>query len=176
MKLIHRPISILLFFGLALLLAACSTQARDIQEPAQAPVENQENQTGGSKNGESAQASYPNSWVEEVPRIDEQGAVGIEIIPLNPNNPGETLDFQVAMNTHSVDLSMDLAALAKLETDSGYSVQATLWDAPRGGHHLKGILSFPATVDGTPIMDGVSKMTITLVNIDAPERVFTWDR
>jgi hypothetical protein len=122
------------------------------------------------------QISSQELWIEESPRIDEQGAVVVEIVPLNPNNPGQTLDFQVALNTHSVDLGMDLAALATLETDTGHIVQATLWDAPRGGHHVSGTLSFPAGIDEVPLLENVSKMTIRLVDVDSPERIFSWER
>lgn len=123
-----------------------------------------------------AQESNKRLWVEEVPRIDEQGAVEIVITPLNLNDPWQTLDFQVAMNTHSVDLSMDLATLATLETDTGLVVEAMLWDAPRGGHHLQGTLSFPVSVDGITVLDGVETLTLTLVNVDVPERNFVWER
>jgi hypothetical protein len=115
-------------------------------------------------------------WVEEVPRSDEQGAVSVVIMPLNLNNAWETIDFQVNMNTHSVDLSMDLTVLTTLTTDTGYSVQATLWDAPAGGHHVSGRLSFPATVEDNPILDGVERITLTVEDVDAPERVFVWER
>lgn len=115
-------------------------------------------------------------WVEEVPRSDEHGAVSVVIMPLNLNNAWETIDFQVNMNTHSVDLSMDLAALTTLTTDTGYSVQAILWDAPVGGHHVSGKLSFPATADNNPILDGVERITLTVKDVDAPERIFIWER
>jgi hypothetical protein len=45
----------------------------------------------------------------ELTRLDEQGMVTVEVTPLNLGMPGETLVFEVSMNTHSVDLSMDLA-------------------------------------------------------------------
>jgi hypothetical protein len=115
-------------------------------------------------------------WVEQVPRVDEQGAVTVEIVPLNLNNYGHTLDFLVSLNTHSVDLSMDLSELAILTTDTGHKVPALSWDAPSGGHHVRGTLSFPATVDATPVLDGVAQFSLTLVDVDAPERTFTWSR
>jgi hypothetical protein len=79
------------------------------------------------------------------------------------------------MDTHSIDLSMDLAALATLTTDNGQSVQATVWDAPLGGHHVSGTLSFPASVEGKAILDGASRPTLIIKDVDASERVFTWD-
>jgi len=57
--------------------------------------------------------------VEGITRTDQQGAVVVEVTPLDLDQPGQTLDFQVSMNTHSVDLSMDLGALATLATDTG---------------------------------------------------------
>jgi hypothetical protein len=69
---------------------------------------------------------------------------------------------------------MDLATLSTLTTDTGLSVQATTWDAPRGGHHVQGKLIFPATQDGKSILEGTSKLTLTITNVDAPTRVFEW--
>ena len=107
-------------------------------------------------------------------RTDGQGAIIFEVTPLNLNAPADTLEFNIALTTHSIDLSMDLATLATLTTDTGLTVQATLWDAPRGGHHVAGKLIFPSTVDGKPFLDGATKLTLTIVNVDAPSRVFEW--
>lgn len=112
---------------------------------------------------------------DDLTRTDPQGAVTVEVTPLNLDNPSEQLEFDVVMDTHSVDLNMDLATLATLTTDTGITVQATLWDAPRGGHHVTGKLIFPATNDGMAILDGASKLTLTIVNVDAPSRAFEWD-
>jgi hypothetical protein len=107
--------------------------------------------------------------------MDEQGAVAVEVTPVNLTNPGESLEFEVGLNTHSVDLSMDLASLATLTTDTGKTVQASQWDAPSGGHHVSGKLIFPASVDGKSILEGAKKLTLTIKDLDAPERVFSWD-
>ncbi len=115
-------------------------------------------------------------WVEEVPRLDDQGAVSVVITPINLNRAWETIDFQVKMDTHSVDLSMDLANLAMLSTDTGFTVQATRWDAPGGGHHVSGMLSFPVDDEGISILEDARKITLTLKEIDAPERIFIWER
>ena len=82
---------------------------------------------------------------------DGQGAVTVIVTPLDLNSSQDTLRFEVALETHSIDLSMDLATLATLSTDTGESVNASMWDAPRGGHHVSGTLSFPANVDGKPV-------------------------
>ncbi len=46
---------------------------------------------------------------------------------------------------------------------------------PTGGHHVSGTLSFPASVEGKPVLDGATKLTLTIKSVDAPERVFIWD-
>jgi len=118
---------------------------------------------------------FPNSNGNgEFTQIDEQGQVVFEVTPLNLGTPADTLNFDVAMNTHSVDLSMDLAALSTLSTDNGVIVQASKWDAIPGGHHVEGTLIFPSVQDGTSILDGASKLTLTIVDVDAPARVFEW--
>jgi hypothetical protein len=119
---------------------------------------------------------FPNvNGNSELARLDEQGAVIFEVTPLNLGTPADTLDFDVAMNTHSVDLSMDLATLSTLSTDIGVTVQASKWDATPGGHHVEGTLIFPSEKDGKPILDGASKLTLTIVNVDAPARIFEWE-
>lgn len=107
-------------------------------------------------------------------QTDEQGAVVFSVTPLNLDTPVETLDFEVTMNTHSVDVSWDLAALATLSTDTGVEVQATSW--PIGsGHHYGGTLSFPAmTPDGASVLDGVAVLTLVIRGTDVEEREFVW--
>lgn len=119
---------------------------------------------------------FPNAGGNsELARLDEQGAVVFEVTPLNLGAPTDTLEFDVAMNTHSVDLSMDLAALATLSTDTGVTIQASKWDAIPGGHHVSGTLIFPSAKDGKSIFEGASKLTLTIVNVDAPSRLFEWE-
>ena len=108
-------------------------------------------------------------------QVDEQGAVTVSVTPLNLSNHDETLDFEIAMNTHSVDLGMDLSALATLQTDTGLVVPALSWEASTsGGHHVSGQLHFPANPDGRHLLDGANTLTLNIQNVDAPERVFTW--
>jgi len=107
--------------------------------------------------------------------IDSQGAVTVEITPLNLDQPGDTLKFDVAMNTHMVDLSMDLAKLTTLTTDTGLTLQPTVWDAPKGGHHVEGTLAFPATQSGKAILDSAKQLTLTMTGVDNVTRTFTWN-
>ena len=153
----------LALFSLGLFLAGCGTIQTLAPAAAAAPeTEIVVQETAGL-------------WAEQTPLMDEQGAVTVGITPLNLESPGETLDFEVSLETHSVELSMDLAGLATLTT-KGQTVQALKWDAPLGGHHVSGILSFPAAADGVAVLEGASSFTITIVDVDAPVRVFTWKR
>jgi hypothetical protein len=93
----------------------------------------------------------------ELTRLDEQGAVIVEVTPLNLDTLSDNLEFDVAMNTHSVDLSMDLAAISVLTTDTGVTIQAVKWDATPGGHHVEGKLIFPLRTMG--ICSGRCKQT-----------------
>ena len=143
----------------ALILAACSTASPTDQTlPQSAPA--------------STEPSSPSG--DPVTRTDQQGAVTVEATPINLDTSADVLEFEVVMDTHSVDLSMDLATLATLTTDTGITLQATTWDAPRGGHHVEGKLVFPAMKDGKSILEGADKLTLTITNVDAPARVFEW--
>ncbi len=171
MKICHRWFIRFALGGVAVLLTACGSQSSIQPESAAAAPA-----STVASSAQQAPATYPDLWVEDVPRVDDQGAVVVEIVPLNLNSPGGTLDFSVALNTHSVDLSMDLAALATLTTDTGHTVEAVAWDAQRGGHHVRGVLSFPSGIDGEPLLKEASRITITVLNLDVPERVFVWER
>lgn len=169
----HYLVPVLL--SLSFVLAACSattppTSAAPPPVPAAAIVPTQMADPAAPSN------LFPNTgYGNELTRLDSQGAVIVEITPLNLDAPGNTLEFEVALNTHSLDLSMDLATLATLKTDTGITAEAIAWDAPRGGHHVSGRLIFPAVKDGRPVLDGAGQLTLTLLDVDAPSRVFEWD-
>ena len=112
---------------------------------------------------------------DDLTRTEIQGEVTLKVTPLNLDNPSDTLKFEVILDTHTVELDMDLAALATLTTDTGLTLQPTLWDAPKGGHHAEGTLAFPATLDGKSILDGVKQLTLTISDIDNATSTFTWD-
>ena len=111
----------------------------------------------------------------ELAREDSQGAVTITVTPLNLDNPGDTLDFAVVLDTHSVELDMDLSTLAALTTDTGRTALPVAWTGPSGGHHVEGTLSFPVSVEGSSLLDGASTLTLVIREVDAPERIFEWE-
>jgi hypothetical protein len=101
--------------------------------------------------------------------------VEFAVTPLNLPSPGETLDFDISLNTHSVDLSWNLAAQSVLTTDTGLEARGLSWPVG-GGHHYEGTLTFPAkAADGKPLLDGVTKLTLTIRDADAASRMFEWE-
>jgi hypothetical protein len=86
--------------------------------------------------------------------------------------------FTVEMDTHAVDLdSYDLRQLAVLRTDQGLSIQPAQWNAPAGGHHRTGTLTFPATTaSGMPVIGPNTHMLELIIrNVSGiPERSFRW--
>jgi hypothetical protein len=145
---------------LSLVLSACSASSTPPQ-------------TDPQPDAVSTDSSSPSN--DSAMRIDQQGAIIVEITPLNLDSPTDIFEFNVVMTTHSIDLIMDLATLATLTTDTGVSVDAVVWDAPLGGHHVEGKLIFPTTKDGKPILEGATKLILTIVDVDAPSRIFEWD-
>lgn len=87
----------------------------------------------------------------------------------------DSLTFNVAMNTHSVDLDQyDLGKLAVLRDDTGNEYHSSSWDSALGGHHRRGTLAFP-------LPDSLSQGTAKYVELvirdvaDIEERVLKWE-
>lgn len=136
----------------------------------------------------SAAQSAPNNGSSEgrvkagangLKRSSQGGNVTIDITWENPSEAGNSsVRFDVAMNTHSVDLDgYDLGELAVLRNDQGVEAMPDKWDAPLGGHHRKGELVFSKGKNGQPII-GPGTKAIELLIRDVggvKERSFRWD-
>lgn len=173
----RAPFLFLLTIGLVLGGCSSATLAASTQ-PAVEPTAIPPTQLpAASTQISAAQPAQPTAAraIQLAELSDNQGAVTVFVKPLDLSSSQDKLSFEVALDTHSIDLSMDLAALATLATDTSQSVQAIVWDAPLGGHHVSGTLSFPASLEGKPILDGASRLTLVIKDVDAPERVFAWD-
>jgi hypothetical protein len=130
-------------------------------------------EASGTADSETTSQTEPSA--ADLARSDAQGAVEFVVTPLNLAAAGATLDFDVSMNTHSVDLGWDLAAQSVLVTDTGLEVTGQSW--PIGsGHHYQGTLTFPSTTSGgEALLDGVTALTLTIRDTDVAARVFTWE-
>jgi len=162
-----------------LILAACTdvqSAAAPIQAPAVAATQSAVAPTQ-APTATQAKLAAP-APAGNLTQSAEAGAVTVEITPLNlADAKAATLDFQVVMNTHSVDLGIDLAKLAVLRAGDD-EIAAQAWQAlAGGGHHVQGTLRFPrVTATGKPILDGAADITVVIRNLaDVPEREFTWD-
>ncbi|RJP50622.1 MAG: hypothetical protein C4557_09365 [Anaerolineaceae bacterium] len=153
---------------LALILSACSATKTLRQAQDDAPPQSDIEPDPASTN-----ESTPN--LDSATRTDAQGAIIFEVTPPDYTVSADTLAFDIVLTTHSIDLSMDLATVSTLSTDTGITVPSALWDAPRGGHHVEGKLIFPAMVDEKPILEGATKLILTIIDVDAPSRVFEWE-
>lgn len=103
------------------------------------------------------------------PQTDSQGIVSVTVTPLQLAATASEWKFSVVLDTHSGSLDQDMLASAVLVDGSDKVYRPTNWDgAPPGGHHREGVLSF---------MPGVSvpkKVQLKVLNIEVPERNFTW--
>jgi len=96
--------------------------------------------------------------------------VTFAIKPIDLGSGASTLDFDVSMNTHSVELNFDLKQLAVLKTDTSAGVKPSAYQVG-SGHHVESKLSFPADKIG-----GARMLTLILKNVSGvAERTFTWN-
>jgi hypothetical protein len=159
-----RRLKLLLLPLLALVVVACT------QSPP-AAVERGGDVPGdpsiGSAAGSDADAS-------RATQVSDEGNVRIEVTWSN----SEQLVFLVTMDTHSVELdSYDLRDLARLRTGSDAEIVPSGWDAPKGGHHRSGTLTFPTTdAAGNPVLgEGPHVLEIVIRDVaEVPERSFRW--
>jgi hypothetical protein len=119
---------------------------------------------------ETAQAQSVASPLFTAQSNNEQ-SVTVEVTPLNLPKGGSTLDFEVAFDTHSVDLSFDPAAISVLRDGAGREYPAVAWEgAASGGHHRSGVLRFNVPDDTTGFVE------VILHDVaGVPERVFHWN-
>lgn len=164
--------STMLVMGVSALLSACAAPVTPSSAPTSPNTENAPPETTPVLK----QSPATDDVVQpDLIRTDLQGIVEVAVRPVSLSGSSQTLEFEISMNTHSVDLSMDLATLATLTTDTSKTVTPVTWDAPRGGHHVYGMLSFPAQIDGIGLLDGAKRLTLTIRDVDVPERVFVWE-
>jgi len=96
--------------------------------------------------------------------------VTVKVKPLELSPGAKAWAFTVVLETHTQELTDDLAQVATLNGAGGPPHLPTAWDGdPPGGHHRKGVLRFAPI---TPAPDGV-ELRIRRPGESAP-RSFTW--
>jgi hypothetical protein len=104
-------------------------------------------------------------------QANNEQAVTVEVTPRNLAEGSTMLEFDVAFETHSVDLGFDPAAVSVLRDGQGRDYPATAWEGdPAGGHHRSGTLRFEIPNGPT---DSVEVIIRNVAGV--PERVFQWD-
>ena len=86
--------------------------------------------------------------------------------------------FTVMLDSHVVDLdAYDLRRLAVVRTDQAEEPVPIGWDAPAGGHHRQGRLTFPLTrSDGGQVLTGATRLVeLSIRDVGGvPETVLKW--
>ncbi len=158
----NRTISVAAAMALmALLLAACvgapTPTPTTIPTPAPTMVPKS-----------SSQAPAPASEFET--QSNSGGSVTVDVKP-TALVPGAPVAFDIAMNTHSVELDDDMVKISILRDDAGNAYRSTGWEGDGGGgHHRSGTLAFPAPSGRPKYVELVIKGLA-----DIPERVFKWN-
>ncbi len=80
-----------------------------------------------------------------VVQKDSANGVTVAVTPGSLGNEAKTWDFKIVFDTHSQDLSDDVAKSAVMLDDKGNEFKAVAWEgAAPGGHHRAGVLKFNA--------------------------------
>ncbi len=115
-------------------------------------------------------------------QINEGGGVEIGVTLLNVDAlySGEDILFEVAMNTHTVNLDQyRMDDISYLRDNKGRLFKAKAWESPKGGgHHRFGILRFPGRdSDGKEIIGSDDRyFEVVIKGVGGiEERVFRWE-
>lgn len=99
----------------------------------------------------------------------EAANVTVMVTPITLK-PGFSASFDVAFETHSVELEFDVPQIATL-TDNQGSFGIPTWNgSPPGGHHRSGTLTFP-----TPLGKASTVSLIFKGIARVPMRTFEWN-
>jgi hypothetical protein len=111
-----------------------------------------------------------NAAAQLATKKDTANGVTVAVTPANLAAGAKTWDFSIVLDTHSQDLSDDLAQSAVLLDDRGNRFKPLAWDgAGPGGHHRKGVLKFNAVEPQPQALE----LRITRPG-EAKPRVFRW--
>jgi len=99
----------------------------------------------------------------------QENSEGNVTVVVTPTISASSFDFEIVMDTHSVELGTDMLEISELKNDQGESYSPTAWEgsAP-GGHHRSGVLKFNL-VSPRP-----KEIELIIVGIGGVDRRFRW--
>ncbi|OHA63960.1 MAG: hypothetical protein A2667_01325, partial [Candidatus Wildermuthbacteria bacterium RIFCSPHIGHO2_01_FULL_47_27] len=103
-------------------------------------------------------------------RVNNEGNVEVAVTPKDLSPGAASWDFEISLNTHSVELDYVMEEIAVLTDETGKEYRSVMWEgAESGGHHRSGVLKF------NPISPRPKSVTLILRGIGGiAERRFTW--
>ena len=96
--------------------------------------------------------------------------VTVAVTPAELTSGAKTWDFTVVFDTHSQDLSDEVARIAVLLDDKGNEFKPLAWEgAAPGGHHRQGVLKF------APVSPPPERVELRIARSgESDPRVFRW--
>ena len=101
-------------------------------------------------------------------KTDEQASVTVVVTPIDLSSQSTKWKFNVAMDTHSIELNEDMMESAVLMDEQGREYKPVNWDGPTGGHHLEGVLTFKR------VMPSPQSIELKITGVGDVTRSFTW--
>ncbi len=78
-----------------------------------------------------------------APQTSSEQGVTVLATPRELSSTAKVWEFEIVLQTHSQDLTDDLAAASTLIADGRLTQAPAAWEGdPPGGHHRKGVLQF----------------------------------
>lgn len=102
-------------------------------------------------------------------REDSQSNVDVTAIPKSLGSNGKNTVFEIAFDTHSVELDYDFAEIMTLTDNEGTEYRALEWTGGRGSHHLSGDIIFP------PLDVNAVSVTLSVKGVSGVDREFQWN-
>ncbi len=98
---------------------------------------------------------------------NQEAEVTVKVTPLklfSKENP----EFDIILDTHSVNLDKLLKDISVLEDDKGNIYNPISWSGGTGGHHIEGKLVFQS------LSEGAKSVRLTIKGIGGVDRIFRW--
>lgn len=98
---------------------------------------------------------------------NQEAEVTVEVTPIKLSLK-ENPEFNVVLDTHSVNLDKSLKDTSVLEDDKGNIYSPISWSGGTGGHHIEGSLIFSA------FSKDVKSVKLTIKQVGGVDRIFNW--